>query len=241
LIEHSKIVFKIQPFSMLSLSTQLQAVLDTITSPEYIELSQHYGKVITTNAETLNSFSQSTRESLEDRAVQATKASEVLFGDQVLTPSKSTFDEAKQKNWSKTCWLPAACIMKLANTVEVTLALKVVTFMRCKFAVRSAGHNSNPGCSSIGASGVLLDLSLLKDIVLSKDREVASLGPAALWDEVYEELEKHSLTVAGGRASGVGVGGLVTGGMYYTLMLWILPAEYDLQVECLISQITGDW
>ena len=29
---------------------------------------------------------------------------------------------------------------------------------------------------------------------------------------IYEELEKHKLTVVGGRAAGVGVGGLITGG-----------------------------
>lgn len=197
---------------MLSLSTQLQAVLNVLATPEYDALSEQYHKIIVTNTEELDSFSQTTKESPEDRAIQAAKAYEVFFGDRVLTPTKSTYDEAKQKNWSTACWLPAACIVKLINTVEVALALKIVAVMQCKFAIRSAGHNSNPGCSSIGESGILLDLGLLKGIVLSKDQEIASIGPAATWDEVYEELEKHSLTVVGGRASGVGVGGLILGG-----------------------------
>ena len=186
--------------------------------PEYLVVSKQYHEIITTNAEILNSFNQSNQFTLEDRAIQATQAYEVLFIDQTLTPSNSTYDEAKKKNWSTTCWLPAACIVKLNHAVEVALALKVVTFMQCKFAVRSAGHNSNSGCSSIGASGVLLDLSLLNDIVLSMDGDVVSVCPAATWNEVYDKLEKVGLTVVGGRASGVGVGGLILGGMYHPLM-----------------------
>ena len=35
--------------------------------------------------------------------------------------------------------------------------------------------------------------------------------PGATWDKVYGELEKDKLAVIGGRAPGVGVGGLITG------------------------------
>jgi FAD/FMN-containing dehydrogenase len=94
----------------------------------------------------------------------------------------------------------------------VALALKIVTFVRSKFAVCSCGHSANPGFASIGESGVLLDLGALNEISLSKEKNIVSLGPGAKWDEVYEELEKEGLTVVGGRVAGVGVGGLITGG-----------------------------
>jgi FAD/FMN-containing dehydrogenase len=58
----------------------------------------------------------------------------------------------------------------------------------------------------------LIDLSSLNDIILSPDHKAVSVGPGAKWEVIYEELEKHELTVAGGRAAGVGVGGLITGG-----------------------------
>lgn len=113
---------------------------------------------------------------------------------------------------SPNCWLPAACFLKVQNTVEVALVLKIITRSRTRFAVRSGGHSANPGFGSVDA-GILIDLSLVNDIVLSDDHEFVSVGPGAKWDEVYEELEKHELTVAGGRAAGVGVGGLITGGI----------------------------
>lgn len=114
---------------------------------------------------------------------------------------------------SKTCWLPAAGYLKPQNNVEVALSLKIVTYTQSPFVIRSAGHNANPGFSSIGETGIVLDLGALNTISLSPDRKIVSLGPGATWDSVYEELEKHELTVVGGRVPGVGVGGLITGGI----------------------------
>lgn len=129
---------------------------------------------------------------------------------------------------SSACWLPAACFLTLMDAFEVALALKLLTFTRLQFAVRSGGHNPNPGFSSIDESGILLDLSALSDIKLSSDKKVASIGPGATWDIVYEQLEKEELTVVGGRVKGIGVGGLMLGGKshshlrsYFTAIYWI--------------------
>lgn len=94
----------------------------------------------------------------------------------------------------------------------MALALKIVTHTQSTFAVRSGGHSPNPGFGSVGESGVLLDLGAFNTTTLSPEGDIASVGPGATWDSVYEELEKHKLTVVGGRVIGVGVGGLITGG-----------------------------
>jgi FAD/FMN-containing dehydrogenase len=85
--------------------------------------------------------------------------------------------------------------------------------MQCSFAVRSAGHSANPGFASVGESGIVIDLSSLNTVTVSDAKDVASVGPGATWDKVYEALEKDELAVVGGRAPGVGVGGLITGGL----------------------------
>ena len=72
---------------------------------------------------------------------------------------------------------------------------------------------ANPEFSSIGKSGNLLDLRALNQVTLSPKKDILSLGPGATWGKAYEELEKHELTVVGGRVDGVGVGGLVLGGL----------------------------
>jgi FAD/FMN-containing dehydrogenase len=114
---------------------------------------------------------------------------------------------------STTCHLPAACFVKVQNPIEVALALKIVTHIQCTFAVRSGGHSPSPGFASVGESGIVIDLSSLNTVILSDAKDVASVGPGATWDQVYEALEKDELAVVGGRAPGVGVGGLITGGL----------------------------
>ena len=91
--------------------------------------------------------------------------------------------------------------------------MKAITCLESKFAVRSGGHNANIGFGSVGADGVVLDLSSLHSIEVSSDKKYASVGPGAKWEAVYTALEAENLTVIGGRVSDVGVGGLVLGGL----------------------------
>jgi FAD/FMN-containing dehydrogenase len=107
--------------------------------------------------------------------------------------------------------LPAACFIRVESSLDVAVALKIVTSLKSKFAVRSGGHNPNPGFSSID-SGVLIDTASIDSIVLSQDKSTASLGPGATWDQVYDTLQKQELAVAGGRVKDIGVGGLLLGG-----------------------------
>ena len=40
----------------------------------------------------------------------------------------------------------------------------------------------------------------------------ATYGPGLPWDDVYSALDKHNVTVAGGRVTGVGAAGFTMGG-----------------------------
>jgi FAD/FMN-containing dehydrogenase len=99
----------------------------------------------------------------------------------------------------------------------LAIVLKIVTTLKSTFAVRSSGHMANPGFSGVGNSGVLLDLTALNEVILSPHSDYASVGPGARWEQVYAELEKHDLTVVGGRVADVGVGGLILGGLFSTI------------------------
>lgn len=47
---------------------------------------------------------------------------------------------------------------------------------------------------------------------MSDDLKTAIVGSGNVWTQVYTELEKHGVAAVGGRVSGIGVGGLTTGG-----------------------------
>jgi FAD/FMN-containing dehydrogenase len=85
----------------------------------------------------------------------------------------------------------------------------------CKFAVRSGGHTIWAGAANI-ENGVTIDLSNLDSVIYNEEDSSASIGPGARWVSVYDALEKHSVTVPGGRAGTVGVGGLILGGKVYS-------------------------
>ncbi|KAK4236591.1 hypothetical protein C8A03DRAFT_35490 [Achaetomium macrosporum] len=106
----------------------------------------------------------------------------------------------------------SAAVRCLVSTAE---ALKddPAEVAACRFAIRSGGHLPVTGAAS-QAGGVVLDLRLLNAIEVSPDRRTARIGAGATWGEVYAKLDPLGLSVAGGRAAQVGVGGLTTGGGY---------------------------
>ncbi|KAK0101363.1 hypothetical protein ONS95_006538 [Cadophora gregata] len=202
-------------FKMKELSTALLALLSPQTASEQTSTSVSiYQGAITSNAATLNSISQqAASSSAVQRASLVCKASEIVLGSEsVISKNDTLYQQEKNQPWSTTCWLPAACFIKPISVLEVQLTLRIITILQSRFAVRTVGHNPNPGFSSVDESGVVIDLRHLNSVVLAPERDVVSVGPGATWGEVYDVLEKEELTVVGGRVSEVGVGGLLLGG-----------------------------
>ncbi|CAF9942331.1 hypothetical protein IMSHALPRED_003621 [Imshaugia aleurites] len=150
------------------------------------------------------------------RADLACKISQAVFvADQQYTDfptDREYYTERTQIHWSKLCWLKPACIVAPKNAVEVSIALRIVTFLQARFAIRSGGHTFNPGWASVGANGILIDLHKMRRLDLSDDGKILSVGPGTHWNDAYDFLDSRGLTVVGGRQGTIGVGGLILGG-----------------------------
>ena len=94
----------------------------------------------------------------------------------------------------------------------VSKTLRIISFYNIKFAIRSGGHSLNPGFSSVGKDGILIDMQRLNAINLSEDKLVASIGPGARWGAVMKVMDSSRVFVVGGRLTDIGVGGLLLGG-----------------------------
>ncbi|KAI0179261.1 hypothetical protein GGR52DRAFT_589004 [Hypoxylon sp. FL1284] len=139
-------------------------------------------------------------------------------------------------NWSETCYAEPHCIVQPENSNSVSTILQIIRYYMVKFAIRSGGHSPNPGWSSIGGQGILLDMGKLNSVSLSSDRTFASLGPGARWLQVYEILDVEKAVVVGARVPDVGVGGLILGGGYsYTSNQFGLVADTVKQFEVVLS------
>ncbi len=82
---------------------------------------------------------------------------------------------------------------------------------QCPFAVKSGGHAAFTGASNI-EGGITISLEKLNLVQLSSDKKTVNVGPGNTWFSVYTALQPLNVAVIGGRVSGIGVGGLTTGG-----------------------------
>ncbi|KAM0251659.1 hypothetical protein ACHAQJ_008073, partial [Trichoderma viride] len=103
------------------------------------------------------------------------------------------------------------CVEDVAQAVRHLASAEDEDGKPVRFAIRSGGHAVDAGAANIDG-GVTIDLSRLNAIQVSEDRKTVSVGPGAKWGQVYDKLDALGLSVAGSRASTVGVGGLTTGG-----------------------------
>lgn len=127
-----------------------------------------------------------------------------------FTSSKGDIADASR---SQTCIQEPYCIVLPEDATDVSKALQIISFFDIKFATRSGGHSPNPGWSSIGSEGILIDLQRFKNITVANDKSYVSVGPGQRWGAVTEYLDSYQLNVIGGRLPDVGVGGLILGGM----------------------------
>ncbi|KAL3485443.1 hypothetical protein BJX62DRAFT_247506 [Aspergillus germanicus] len=107
--------------------------------------------------------------------------------------------------------LKPQCVVQPETPEDVSQIVNVVRELQCKFAVKGGGHGNHAGASSI-QDGLLIDMSRISSVILSKDESIAEIGAGARWIDVYEVLEEKGLAVVGGRVSTVGVAGFTLGG-----------------------------
>lgn len=135
-----------------------------------------------------------------------------------LTGKALLYFSLKRVTAKQLCERSAACsefpsfIVLPKSGDDVSIVLKVVQSLRITFFIRSGGHSPNPGWSSTGQPGLVIDLKNLNQITVSEDKQIVSLGPGALWGDVYTALDSSGISVIGGRIPSVGVGGLILGG-----------------------------
>ncbi|KAH6844663.1 hypothetical protein B0I37DRAFT_166599 [Chaetomium sp. MPI-CAGE-AT-0009] len=162
-------------------------------------------------AQPIETFPSARSNGLATAAAEACLAAQEALGADlvVLAPVDRDIVDV---NWSETCWAAPSCVVRPTSAQILSTVLRIIWQFQVMFAIRSGGHSPNPGWSSIGEPGILLDLSRLDAISISDDSSVVSLGPGQRWGNVVEALDPHNVTVVGGRLSSLGVGGLLLGG-----------------------------
>ncbi|KAI1363924.1 hypothetical protein F5Y08DRAFT_353982 [Xylaria arbuscula] len=149
-------------------------------------------------------------------ALLSTLGAKVAFPDSIpYHDSLASYFSAQEMAVQPQCIVMPETVEDVSTAVKTlvsgTGAANASTSDVCQFAIRSGGHANFAGAANI-ADGVTIDLRQLNAIRPNDDLSTVSVGPGATWDLVYAALDPLQRSVAGGRAAGVGVGGLSIGG-----------------------------
>jgi FAD/FMN-containing dehydrogenase len=131
------------------------------------------------------------------------------FGGDVLVPGDDAYDETRAV-WNGSFDKRPAVIARCRTTADI---VDVVGFAResgLPLAVRAGGH-SLAGLSSCD-DGIMLDLSLMREVVVDADARLARVQPGATWADFDSATQAHGLASTGGLISHTGVAGLTLGG-----------------------------
>jgi FAD binding domain/Berberine and berberine like len=131
------------------------------------------------------------------------------FGGQLIGPEDTGYEEAR-KVYNALIDKRPGLIARCAGADDVA---KTVVFARdhdLLLAVRGGGHNG----AGLGTcdDGVVIDLSLLKDVEVDPQARTVRVGGGCVWGEVDRATGEHGLATPSGIISTTGVGGLTLGG-----------------------------
>jgi len=140
------------------------------------------------------------------------KSLKILHGDRVLQSNEAAFDSFTGGYWSQQqSDVMPFCIFEAPNAASVSVAILLSRLSQCPFAAKGGGHAAFTGASNI-EGGITISLESLNTIQVSSDKKTVDIGPGNKWGQVYTELAKSDLAVAGGRVAPIGVGGFTLGG-----------------------------
>jgi FAD/FMN-containing dehydrogenase len=131
------------------------------------------------------------------------------FAGELIGPEDSSYEDARRVYNAMIDKRPAL-IARCTGPDDVA---KVIAFARERdlpLAVRGGGHNG-AGLGTVD-DGVVIDLSLLKDIHVDPQARTVRVGGGCTWGEVDRATNEHGLATPSGIISTTGVGGLTLGG-----------------------------
>jgi FAD binding domain-containing protein/berberine-like enzyme len=131
------------------------------------------------------------------------------FKGRLIGPEDADYDEARAVYNAMIDKRPAL-IARCADADDVAKAVGFARDHDLLLAVRGGGHNG----AGLGTcdDGVVIDLSLLKDIDVDPGARTVRVGGGCTWAEVDRATHEHGLATPSGIIGTTGVGGLTLGG-----------------------------
>jgi FAD/FMN-containing dehydrogenase len=131
------------------------------------------------------------------------------FEGRLIGPEDADYDE-RRKVYNALIDKRPALIARCATPADVAKTIAFARDHELSLAVRGGGHNG----AGLGTcdDGVVVDLSLFKDVQVDPRARKVRVGGGCTWNEVDTATNEHGLATPSGIISTTGVGGLTLGG-----------------------------
>ena len=152
----------------------------------------------------------------------------------VLTQADEAYHEAR-KVWNATVDRRPALIARCLTEADVQATVRFAAAHQMLLSVRGGGHHI--AGNAVAESGLMLDLSGMREVNIDSARRVARVAPGALLSDFDSAAQAHGLATPLGINSTTGVAGLTLGGGFG----W-LSRRHGMTVDNLLSAsvVTAD-
>ena len=127
----------------------------------------------------------------------------------VLDRNDEGYEKARMV-WNAMIDKTPTLIVQCKSTGDVVEAVNYARQTNAPISIRGGGHNV--AGHAVCDDGVMIDLSLMRNIEVNVDRKSAFVDGGAIWRDVDEATQKHGLATPGGLISDTGVAGLTLSG-----------------------------
>ncbi|MEM7302718.1 MAG: FAD-binding oxidoreductase [Pseudomonadota bacterium] len=149
------------------------------------------------------------------------------LGKRLILPDQPDFDEVRTV-WNQMIDRRPAAIAQCQTAEEVSRCVIEAKSEGLAVSVRGGGHNI--AGTAVGEGALMIDMSLMRDVVVDLDNRLVTVQGGATWAEVDAATQAHGLAAAGGVVSSTGVAGLTLGGGFG----W-LARQHGLAVDNLLE------
>lgn len=149
------------------------------------------------------------------------------FRGALLRPGEEGYDTTRRV-WNGAIDRRPALIARCAGTDDVVEAVRFARERDLLIAVRGGGHSI--AGHAVCDGGIMIDLSLMKDVRVDPGARTVRAAGGMLWSELDRATQRFGLATTGGIISHTGIGGLTLGGGLGHLM-----RKHGLTVDNLVS------
>jgi FAD/FMN-containing dehydrogenase len=146
---------------------------------------------------------------------------------QLCLPGEPGYEQARTI-WNGMIERRPAWVARCAEPSDVVAAVNFARNNGLLLSVRGGGHNV--AGSAVAEGGLMIDLSLMREVRVDPDKRIARVQPGANWGDLDRETQPFGLAVPGGIVSDTGVAGLTLGGGFG----W-LSRKYGLTSDSLLA------